>query len=148
MDFQVLLENKRQTALAFYQKSEFPDILKKTEALLNGSVIEGREGLGSELIEDLGWPLSQDSVVFGFFWGTDDRSRGEHLDSAIGIEVMPDGTIYVHGGGIVLEGNIDAEESFPFGTSVLPLSSWRGNRELQLKAFQKAYDSPRIINQD
>ena len=134
------IERQRLLSLSFYSKSDFPQLLRKLEAITNGKVIQGREDL-SPVETIVQWPLNEESVVVSFFWGREDAERKEYTDSVLGIETMPDGTIYVHGGGMFLD------ERFPFGSSVLLPSEWDGNRDIQLKALQKAFLSPKILDQ-
>ncbi len=134
------IERQRLLSLSFYNKSNFPNLLKKLEAVANGKVIEGREDL-TPLEGDIHWPLYEESVVMSFFWGREDAERREYTDSALGVETMPDGTIYIHGGGMFID------ERFPFGSSVLLLSEWKEDKDLQLKVLQKAFLSPKVLQQ-
>lgn len=142
MVFKENIEDKRVVALSQYNNSPFPALLGELAEDMGGWILSGREEIPQELMEDLGWPIYEESVVAGFFWVKNDGTRGEHNEFAIGVETMPNGTVFIHGGGLSID------SAFPFGSSFLLPSEWRGNKEAAKKALSKAIASPKIHYQD
>jgi len=125
-------------ALFFYNQTNFPRLLKKYALVVNGEIIDGQNVLeGKEEVQGVYWPNRRESIVFSVFWQeTKLTANGfDNRDSAVGLEVYPNGAIFIYGGSF-----FDSNSS-P-GSSYLTIDEWRDNRELQESSLRKAFEIP------
>jgi len=125
-------------ALFFYNQTDFSRLLKKYALVVNGEIIDEQNVLeGKEQVQGIYWPNRKESIVFSVFWQeTKLTTNGfDKRDSAVGLEVYPNGAISIHGGSFF-------DSSSSPGSSYLTIDEWRNNRAIQESSLRKAFEIP------